>query len=940
MSDPRPEEFVAFDRLLRKNAPNGFQPWYFRCRPGGKAPATKYGSWKDESAQLSTDEAVEWLEAGGNVGIAGTDSDRLVNVDIDDEDETALGDLKPTLITRSRSRTGGHGFYFRTGDEEIPNIPTDDAGEVRTAWQFVVAPGSYVEPDPDETIPDGEQADAGYYTVERAEPASTITFDELPDVFREENAESKEQTKILNEARREYEPPESTDGNSGLFDITAEDVARKEGPSDATDTDERWTALFHGSTSDANMSLSNENETTLNCWRHTVAHNGLQALAVLSGYGKGCKAVGTPHQKSGVGPSCLHGDDAHIWYAWKYAKENGYLPDDDKVPYRALLHLVREMGVAPDDEIPRRGEYDPDNGKRLPDYAYDAALSAINGRYGLNPGREKTAEIGTEEKGHSGHTAFDAHENKPDEEQAESNEDGQENDDNAGADDGGDNGNDGTDGGDDPSLNPITVAAEAGIDTDEDTLADLSDREKAYFTWELIDRQGAEYFLAAQPDGTIFCYEDGLWADRGEQRLRELGRQALGPAYSRNVHIELCEQARSAAPIQRSVMGTPSGTVAVANGLYHFQSGTVEPLHPEDHALFQAQAEYDPDAECPRFREFIGGVVREGDAATLQEYAGYTLLHWAQPYKRAMLLLGPQDSGKSTFLNVVKDILGGRDNVSAENLDSLVNTRWGTANLFGKVANITNELETKTLESIGLFKTLTGGGDTVSAEFKGKDKFEFEPTAKQLFATNQVPPTKESDDAFYSRWLYASFPEPVPPAKQVAGLDEKMLEEERSGILNWMLEGYERLQDQRGFSNDPMAGRKRERWEAYGNSIKRFKHNCLETTGDRSDAVAKSIAHSLYAVYCHEKIGSEVEGQRKLTGELKKDDKISDSKRKLHPDDKRRKVYTGVKFHPDALDALDFDPGAELAAMRSDTDTDDPEPDPAESSLSGFGGVE
>jgi len=148
MSDPRPEEFRRFHDLLVEHAPDGYTPWYFRVREGSKAPATKYGSWKDDDARLSVDEAAAWMEDGGNVGVAGTAADELVNVDIDDEDETTADDLKQTLIARSRSRTGVHAWYFAAPGEEIPNIPTDDAGEVRANWQYVVAPGSYVETDP------------------------------------------------------------------------------------------------------------------------------------------------------------------------------------------------------------------------------------------------------------------------------------------------------------------------------------------------------------------------------------------------------------------------------------------------------------------------------------------------------------------------------------------------------------------------------------------------------------------------------------------------------------------------------------------------------------------------------------------------------------------------------------------------------------------------
>ncbi|MDR9412806.1 MAG: hypothetical protein RI531_09380, partial [Haloferacaceae archaeon] len=119
---PDVEEFCRFYDLLIEAAPDSYEPWLFRVRSGDKAPATQFGSWKDESARLGLDEAVEWMQQGGNIGIAGTADDELVNVDIDDEDETDIDDLKPTLIGRSRSRTGVHAWYFAA--EDIPNIPT------------------------------------------------------------------------------------------------------------------------------------------------------------------------------------------------------------------------------------------------------------------------------------------------------------------------------------------------------------------------------------------------------------------------------------------------------------------------------------------------------------------------------------------------------------------------------------------------------------------------------------------------------------------------------------------------------------------------------------------------------------------------------------------------------------------------------------------------
>lgn len=331
MSDPRPEEFIEFHDLLTDKAPEGYTPWYFRCESGSKAPDTRYGSWKADKARLSPAEATNWMNDGGNVGIAGTGNDRLVNVDIDDEDETTIGDLKPTLIARSRSRTGVHGWYFSEEPGALPNIPTDTAGEVRTQWQFVVAPGSYVAPDNPTEVPDGERDDAGYYTIERERAVTKITLDELPTVFRETHEEVE---------RRKAEVRDGGGGGSGgsdghhpLFDIEVHDLVNQ------TDSTDRWESLFHGSDTGKNTCVSTQG--LLHCWRHNVSLNGYQAMVVLSGH-QSCQEAGTPHTHSGAGPSRVVGDGGAMAHAWKWAKQHGHLGSDVQPPRPAMDYLVEK----------------------------------------------------------------------------------------------------------------------------------------------------------------------------------------------------------------------------------------------------------------------------------------------------------------------------------------------------------------------------------------------------------------------------------------------------------------------------------------------------------------------------------------------------------------------------------------------------------------------
>ena len=54
---PRPEELKRFLELLMKDAPEGFIPWLFKCRPGRKDPVRGL-SWKNPRRRLTVAQAV------------------------------------------------------------------------------------------------------------------------------------------------------------------------------------------------------------------------------------------------------------------------------------------------------------------------------------------------------------------------------------------------------------------------------------------------------------------------------------------------------------------------------------------------------------------------------------------------------------------------------------------------------------------------------------------------------------------------------------------------------------------------------------------------------------------------------------------------------------------------------------------------------------------
>jgi putative DNA primase/helicase len=355
---PLVNEFVKFINLLTKNAPENYSPYLIRLNPGGKDPIEGI-SWKSPQGKLTINQAIDYMRHGGNIGIAATTDDDLVDMDCDGG-HIKESEVKPTLMVRTRSRIGLHAFYWNVDMPKVPNIPTDDYGEVRSNWQFVVCAGSYVETDPDE-VPETERENAGYYTIHNAQAPTTITYSELPKLFREEH----ERVKAAPIRKPSTFNPKNSNGKtSALFDVTAYDVCLREGGN--TEAGKRWYSLFHDSRTEKDMSFSNKG--LLQCWRHNCSFNGLQALVVLSGY-MSCNDAGSHHKGAG-GSSQMIGDNRAIFEAWKYSKERGYIPIDDPIPVRAM-HYIAEKHL----------HFKADKTKLLPRLIYNQVIKTVEREY-------------------------------------------------------------------------------------------------------------------------------------------------------------------------------------------------------------------------------------------------------------------------------------------------------------------------------------------------------------------------------------------------------------------------------------------------------------------------------------------------------------------------------------------------------------------------------
>lgn len=208
----------------------------------------------------------------------------------------------------------------------------------------------------------------------------------------------------------------------------------------------------------------------------------------------------------------------------------------------------------------------------------------------------------------------------------------------------------------------------------------------------------------------------------------------------------------------------PRNRLCLENGVLDLDTGRLWPHGPERwQSTYGLPITFDPDADptAPTWAAYFDGVLPADAGAGW----GFALVRWlmtpASGKRPAVLLYGPGDDGKSTFLRLLRTVLGGDDgaSVAAASLQALTSDRFAPADLFGAMLNVCADLPNEPLPAaaVGRFKEVTGG-DVIRAERKYGDPFAFAPFAHLVFSTNHPIQVKGADDAaFWSRWLAVPF---------------------------------------------------------------------------------------------------------------------------------------------------------------------------------------
>lgn len=305
---------------------------------------------------------------------------------------------------------------------------------------------------------------------------------------------------------------------------------------------------------------------------------------------------------------------------------------------------------------------------------------------------------------------------------------------------------------------------------------------KAWGRWEAWDRRRKRHW-ATVADVKDFALASG-------NRGRAESMLATAAPYLRHRHDSF---------------DTDAFALNVANGTLRLDGARIGLYPPQrrDRATKCGTVRYDPDADCPKWRQFLAEIFpNQADIQVMvQRWLGYCLTG-SIAEQRCVIFEGQGSNGKSVLMNVVAAMMG--DYATTTPVESFLHNdrKSGSgpspdiARLAGARLVRTSEPEPGSRLSESTLKQFTGGELMVARKLH-KDFFEFRPRAKLTMSVNVRPVIVGKDHGIKRRILVVPFARIFSKdeiAEAAAKRGGKALEDdlltEATGILNWMLDGF------------------------------------------------------------------------------------------------------------------------------------------------------
>lgn len=345
-------------------------------------------------------------------------------------------------------------------------------------------------------------------------------------------------------------------------------------------------------------------------------------------------------------------------------------------------------------------------------------------------------------------------------------------------------------------------------------------------------------------NGQLHIYQNGIYVE-GQNEIEKAMIQHL-PNLNRAKRSEVL--AYLDLLVTENVSVASANYIAFKNGILNLFDGTLNQYSPDFVITNKIEWNYNPEANAELVDSTLDKLSCNDKQirSLLEECVGYCFYR-RNELRKCFILTGDKANGKSTFLDMVKTILGD-GNTCALDLKEL-GDRFKTAELFGKLANIGDDIGDEFITNPAVFKKLVTG-DRINVERKGQDPFDFNNYAKFLFSANNIPRIKDKTGAVLDRLTIipfnATFSKNDPDYRPYIKYDLRQPECVEY-LIKLGLDGLKRVLENSEFTHSAKVQKELERYEEANNPIVGFFAECGM---DEVENQPTKVVFEKYQSYC------------------------------------------------------------------------------------------
>ena len=320
-------------------------------------------------------------------------------------------------------------------------------------------------------------------------------------------------------------------------------------------------------------------------------------------------------------------------------------------------------------------------------------------------------------------------------------------------------------------------------------------------TIDLYDEIMSRHHFITFRDIEEVLHFDGTKYNLGGEDIIRNEIERLAGRCTRYTYAEILAKVKANTYFDRDSFDANPMLLNTVDGVLGMTTRRMFPHDPKMLFRYKLNTRYDPKAVPTKFIRFLAEVIEDPqDRQIILEMFAAALLRNAFNPEKAVILVGDGANGKSTLLRAMAEVFG-QNNVAAMSIRALMSDRFAKADLDAKMLNMCGDITPYDFDHFGVVKRIVVGAE-IDAERKHKNSFMMRPYAKLFFETNHLDAVNDTSPVYW-RFIIIRF------RKQFKGsdcnlnlLEELTTEEEKSGILNLLVDNAVNLMKQGCLTRD------------------------------------------------------------------------------------------------------------------------------------------